>query len=116
MSLFTLHAGRATPTTRDDVLARLTTFGPGVYDAPGPGHEKDRWVVVDVLPDEFEEDVAFTAGELAKRFTHLRDWKDIYPMAASDHLPVRNPVHREASAFVLTHVDLGAIVAGEYHR
>jgi hypothetical protein len=115
MSLFTLHLGRATPTTRDNVQARLVTFGPDMYDAPSePGNWKKRWVVVDVTPEGFGDDVAVTANDLAKWHMHVPYWKAISPLVACDHLPLRHPVHREASSFVLSRKDLDDFIAGTY--
>ena len=108
MSLFILKDGKAEPFTQEVMVALA---GSGWLAGTVPEYER-TWVVVDVEPDG--ADSAFWAGEFAKWFKHARDWKNSAAFVGSDHLPFRNPVHREPFAYVLTLIDLGAILAGEW--
>ncbi|MFA6094148.1 MAG: hypothetical protein WC986_14515 [Elusimicrobiota bacterium] len=89
MSLFTLHRGRASPTTRDNVQARLVTFGPmsqafilpdeewtecprcgqtkGEHDAGCDGGNRDEQLLAWLILESEKCELGALLGEMRRR-------------------------------------------------
>lgn len=107
MSLFILKDGKAAPFDRAVMVALADSGGlAGVV----PQYER-TWIVVDVEPSGLDGNcgVADWASLFAEWFIHVRNWRSLSPFIGRV-----DPVHREPFAYVLSLIDLGAILAGEW--